>query len=190
MSAARDEDRDRLALVELRSRPRLLAEDDVRRSIARTRVRQYVEPAVVYARRRRVLAKPDHVRNRGLVVVAAEEIPGQQPADHEQQEEEQPEPPVALRRRPRRFHDLLLRDRTGGAKSPDHVVDARCASTPAAGAVDPAQPGGLLVGRQREETIARLEFQMREHARKFEFEKAAELRDRIKYLRERELQVA
>jgi excinuclease ABC subunit B len=43
---------------------------------------------------------------------------------------------------------------------------------------------------QIEETIARLEFEMREHAKKFEFEKAAELRDRIKYLRERELQVA
>jgi excinuclease ABC subunit B len=39
-------------------------------------------------------------------------------------------------------------------------------------------------------TITRLEFEMREHARKFEFEKAAELRDRIKYLRERELAVA
>src|SRR3989441_11361428 len=44
--------------------------------------------------------------------------------------------------------------------------------------------------QQIEETIARLEFEMREHARKFEFEKAAELRDRIKYLRERELAVA
>ena len=43
---------------------------------------------------------------------------------------------------------------------------------------------------QIDETITRLEFQMREHAKKFEFEKAAELRDRIKYLRERELQVA
>ena len=43
---------------------------------------------------------------------------------------------------------------------------------------------------QIEETIARLEFEMREHAKKFEFEKAAELRDRIKYLRERELVVA
>ena len=43
---------------------------------------------------------------------------------------------------------------------------------------------------QIDETIARLEFEMREHAKKFEFEKAAELRDRIKYLRERELQVA
>ena len=44
--------------------------------------------------------------------------------------------------------------------------------------------------QQIDETIARLEFEMREHAKRFEFEKAAELRDRIKYLRERELQVA
>jgi len=43
---------------------------------------------------------------------------------------------------------------------------------------------------QIEATIARLEFEMREHAKKFEFEKAAELRDRIKYLRERELVIA
>jgi excinuclease ABC subunit B len=43
---------------------------------------------------------------------------------------------------------------------------------------------------QIDQTIRRLEFEMREHAKKFEFEKAAELRDRIKYLRERELQVA
>jgi excinuclease ABC subunit B len=40
------------------------------------------------------------------------------------------------------------------------------------------------------ETIERLEFEMRAHAKRFEFEKAAELRDRIKYLRERQLQVA
>ena len=40
------------------------------------------------------------------------------------------------------------------------------------------------------ETIARLELDMREHAKRFEFEKAAELRDRIKYLRERQLVVA
>ena len=39
-------------------------------------------------------------------------------------------------------------------------------------------------------TIKRFEFEMREHAKRFEFEKAAELRDRIKYLRERELAVA
>jgi excinuclease ABC subunit B len=38
-------------------------------------------------------------------------------------------------------------------------------------------------------TIDRLEHEMREAARRFEFERAAELRDRIKYLRERELQV-
>jgi excinuclease ABC subunit B len=43
---------------------------------------------------------------------------------------------------------------------------------------------------QIEETISRLDFEMREHAKRFEFEKAAELRDRIKYLRERELVVA
>jgi excinuclease ABC subunit B len=43
---------------------------------------------------------------------------------------------------------------------------------------------------QLAQTIARLEFEMREHAKKFEFEKAAELRDRIKYLRERKLVVA
>jgi excinuclease ABC subunit B len=40
------------------------------------------------------------------------------------------------------------------------------------------------------ETIARLDQEMREAARKFEFERAAELRDKIKYLRERELEVA
>ena len=40
-----------------------------------------------------------------------------------------------------------------------------------------------------ESTIARLEGEMRAAAKRFEFEKAAELRDRIKVLRERELQV-
>jgi excinuclease ABC subunit B len=38
-------------------------------------------------------------------------------------------------------------------------------------------------------TIARMESEMREAAKRFEFERAAELRDRIKYLRERELQL-
>lgn len=37
------------------------------------------------------------------------------------------------------------------------------------------------------ETIARLEGEMREAAKRMEFERAAELRDRVKYLREREL---
>jgi len=37
------------------------------------------------------------------------------------------------------------------------------------------------------ETIARLEREMRETAKRMEFERAAELRDRVKYLREREL---
>src|SRR5215210_8051962 len=40
-----------------------------------------------------------------------------------------------------------------------------------------------------EATIERLELEMRGAAKRFEFEKAAELRDRIKVLRERELQV-
>ena len=40
-----------------------------------------------------------------------------------------------------------------------------------------------------EATVARLEVEMRGAAKRFEFEKAAELRDRIKILRERELQV-
>jgi excinuclease ABC subunit B len=40
------------------------------------------------------------------------------------------------------------------------------------------------------ETIKQLERDMREAAKRFEFEKAAELRDRIKYLRERELQLS
>ncbi len=40
------------------------------------------------------------------------------------------------------------------------------------------------------ETLARLDQEMRDAARKFEYERAAELRDKIKYLRERELEVA
>src|SRR4051812_2641594 len=38
-------------------------------------------------------------------------------------------------------------------------------------------------------TISRMEMEMREAAKQFEFERAAELRDRIKYLREREIQM-
>ena len=41
-----------------------------------------------------------------------------------------------------------------------------------------------------EATIVRLEVEMRGAAKRFEFERAAELRDRIKVLRERELQLA
>jgi excinuclease ABC subunit B len=40
-----------------------------------------------------------------------------------------------------------------------------------------------------ESTIARLEGEMRHAAKQMEFERAAELRDRIKYLREREIQI-
>ena len=41
-----------------------------------------------------------------------------------------------------------------------------------------------------EATITRLEVEMRGAAKRFEFEKAAELRDRIKVLRDRELQLS
>jgi excinuclease ABC subunit B len=41
-----------------------------------------------------------------------------------------------------------------------------------------------------EATIVRLDAEMRGAAKRFEFERAAELRDRIKFLRERELQLA
>jgi excinuclease ABC subunit B len=41
-----------------------------------------------------------------------------------------------------------------------------------------------------EETIKRLESEMREAAKRFEFERAAELRDKIKYLKARQLEVA
>ena len=40
-----------------------------------------------------------------------------------------------------------------------------------------------------EATITRLEVEMRAAAKRFEFEKAAELRDRLKVLRDRELQL-
>jgi excinuclease ABC subunit B len=39
------------------------------------------------------------------------------------------------------------------------------------------------------QTIAELEMEMRQSAKNMQFEKAAELRDRIKYLREREVQL-
>jgi excinuclease ABC subunit B len=49
--------------------------------------------------------------------------------------------------------------------------------------IDEYAPGQL------KETIARLEHEMRAAAKNLEFERAAEVRDRIKYLRERELQL-
>jgi excinuclease ABC subunit B len=43
--------------------------------------------------------------------------------------------------------------------------------------------------KQIKETIGQLEQEMRQAARDMKFEHAAEIRDRLKYLRERELQV-
>jgi excinuclease ABC subunit B len=44
-------------------------------------------------------------------------------------------------------------------------------------------PGEDLTPQQREKYIAELETSMRDAARKFEFEKAAQIRDKIKQLR-------
>jgi excinuclease ABC subunit B len=41
--------------------------------------------------------------------------------------------------------------------------------------------------KQLKETIARVEMEMRNAAKEMQFEKAAELRDRLKYLRDRQL---
>jgi excinuclease ABC subunit B len=57
------------------------------------------------------------------------------------------------------------------------------------GDVDEAETAGLPEFKTQEELdafIAKLETEMRESAKKFEFEKAAKLRDRIKELREKE----
>jgi len=45
------------------------------------------------------------------------------------------------------------------------------------------EDAGSLTGPERDRFIAELEEKMREAARKFEFEKAAQLRDRVKALR-------
>ncbi|MEO7141949.1 MAG: UvrB/UvrC motif-containing protein, partial [Bryobacteraceae bacterium] len=46
---------------------------------------------------------------------------------------------------------------------------------------------GDMTGQQRENYLAELEERMREAAKKFEFEKAAQIRDRLKALRSRGL---
>jgi len=111
---------------------------------------------VVDADVRLLLTQPDHVRDDRLVVAAAEEIPGEQAADHEQQQQEQPEPPVALGRRAGRLCDLFLCNGCRRQHPADHLVDPARASTSPACAIDPLQPGGLPVCGQREEAVARL----------------------------------
>ena len=49
--------------------------------------------------------------------------------------------------------------------------------------IDPAEPAEDLTPEQREKFLGELEESMREAARKFDFEKAAQVRDRIKALR-------
>src|SRR4029077_7704338 len=153
---ARHEDRHRLPLAELRARSRLLGEDDVRRAVALTSASQHVETLVVDLDRSFLLAQPDHVGDDGLVITAAEEVPGKETADNEQQQQEEPEPPVPLRRRACRLGDLLLRDGGGGEESPDQLVDASRTRTASARTADPLEPGRLLVGGQGREPVARL----------------------------------
>jgi len=53
--------------------------------------------------------------------------------------------------------------------------------------VEPEEPEDDLSPALREKFISELELRMREAARKFEFEKAAEIRDRIKLLRTKDV---
>jgi excinuclease UvrABC helicase subunit UvrB len=50
-----------------------------------------------------------------------------------------------------------------------------------------AAAANIKTGDQLAEMLRQLEVQMREAAKKFEFEKAAQLRDRIRSLRQRDL---
>ncbi|HBY58587.1 MAG TPA: excinuclease ABC subunit B, partial [Solibacterales bacterium] len=50
--------------------------------------------------------------------------------------------------------------------------------------LEPADPAEDLTPEQRERFLAELEAQMREAAKRFEFEKAAQFRDRLKALRQ------
>jgi excinuclease ABC subunit B len=52
---------------------------------------------------------------------------------------------------------------------------------------EPEDAGDDLTPEQREKFIGELEQSMREAARKFEFEKAARIRDRIKSLRTKDI---
>ena len=154
---ARHEDRHRLPLAELRPGAWLLGEDDIRRAVARSSAGQHIEPLVVDLDRSLLLAQPDHVGDDGLVVTAAEEVPGEQTADDEQQQQYEPEPPVPLGRRPCRLGDLLLRDDGGGGEeSPDQLVDAARTCAASARTVDPVEPGRLLVRGEGREPVARL----------------------------------
>ena len=49
--------------------------------------------------------------------------------------------------------------------------------------LEPEDPAEEMTAEQREKFIAELEESMRDAAKKFEFEKAAQLRDRIKVLK-------
>jgi excinuclease ABC subunit B len=49
--------------------------------------------------------------------------------------------------------------------------------------VEPESPAEELTPEQREDLLKQLEAQMREYAKKFEFEKAAQVRDKLKAIK-------
>ena len=154
--SARDEDRHALLLAEAGAGPGFLREDDSLRASALPDTRHHVETTLADASRGRLLGQADHVRDGRLVVATREEEPGQQPSHDHQQEQDEPEPPVPLGRRADRLRHLLVCNGGGWKEPADHLVDA--SGTPAAttGAVDPPQPIGLPVGRQRGEALSRV----------------------------------
>jgi excinuclease ABC subunit B len=68
-----------------------------------------------------------------------------------------------------------------------HIVEADYVTVPLDSAELDAAASAVRSEAQLAELLAQLETQMREAAKKFEFEKAAQLRDRIKSLKQQDL---
>jgi excinuclease ABC subunit B len=66
------------------------------------------------------------------------------------------------------------------------IVEADYVSIPLDDGVLDAATANIKTGDQLAEMLKQLEIQMREAAKKFEFEKAAQLRDRIRSLRQKD----
>src|SRR5260370_34468967 len=68
-----------------------------------------------------------------------------------------------------------------------HIVEADCVSVPLDTVGLDAAVSNVNAEAQLAELLQQLESQMREAAKKFEFEKAAQLRDRIRSLKQQDL---
>jgi excinuclease ABC subunit B len=68
-----------------------------------------------------------------------------------------------------------------------HIVEADYVTVPLDGVALDAAAAAVTSEAQLAELLVQLETQMREAAKKFEFEKAAQLRDRIKSLKQQDL---